>query len=238
MPIRGVLFDMDDTLFDFSGSEAAGVLAHLRAEGLLDRFEDAEAALELWRTVTEAEYARFLAGEFTFTGQQRERTRKFLARIGVAAASDMSDAAATAWFSGYRAERDAVAAAFPDADPVLDKLAPGFRLGIVSNASLDVQRRKLGAIGLLPYFGDAIVCSEQHGVAKPAASIFHAGCALLGLEPHEVAYIGDNYALDAIGARDAGLAAYWLDRARTGMVVEPGIRVVHSLDELPDFLGG
>jgi hypothetical protein len=34
MPIRGVLFDVDDTLFDYSTSDEVGVLAHLRAHAI------------------------------------------------------------------------------------------------------------------------------------------------------------------------------------------------------------
>lgn len=239
MPILGVLFDVDDTLFDYSGSEAAGVLAHLQDQRLLDRFADSAAALKLWREIMERHYARFLNGELTFTGQQRERTREFLARIGAGTQADLSDQEAAAWFDGYQAHRDAAWAAFPDAEPVLRKLAPDYRLGIVSNSSAEHQHRKLGAIGLLPYFGDRIICSDQHGAAKPAPSIFLAGCTSLGLSPHEVAYIGDKYELDAVGANRAGLHAYLLDRGNVNATtaVSTGIRVINSLDELPAALG-
>ncbi|MDH6705898.1 putative hydrolase of the HAD superfamily [Kitasatospora sp. MAA19] len=237
MPVRGVLFDVDDTLFDYSGSEEAGILAHLRDQGLLDRFPGPGAALVLWRAVMEAQYARFLAGELTFTGQQHERVRHFLAHLGQDTAG-LPDHEAAAWFAGYAAHRDAAWAAFPDAGPVLARLAPGYRLGIVSNSSADHQRRKLDAVGLLPYFGDTLVCSDQHGEAKPAPGIFLAGCAGLGLAPREVAYVGDKYALDAVGARDAGLRAYWLDRARSCAPVADGIRVLHTLDDLPAALDG
>jgi putative hydrolase of the HAD superfamily len=238
MPILGVLFDVDYTLFDYSGSEAAGVLAHLQAEGLLERFPDGAAALAIWREIMERHYARFLNGALGFTAQQRERAREFLVRIGVATQAGLSDQEASAWFAGYQAHRDAAWAAFPDAEPVLGKLAPDVLLGIVSNSSTDHQRRKLDAIGLLPYFGDRLVCSEQHGAAKPAASIFLAGCTALGLRPDEVAYVGDKYELDAVGAQEAGMHAYWLDRANhsTDIAVNAGIRVIHSLDELPAIL--
>ena len=237
MPIRGVLFDVDDTLFDYSTSDEVGVLAHLRAQQLLDRFPEPATALALWRKIMEAQYARFLNGELTFTEQRRERTRQFLSHLGCDA-SDMSDHDASAWFAEYEAHRNAAWAAFPDAEPVLRKLAPDYRLGIVSNSSVDHQRGKLHAIGLLPYFSNAIVCSDQHGAAKPAPSIFLAGCTSLGLQPHEVAYVGDKYTLDAVGAHDAGLHAFWLNRANTdsGQVTADGIRVIHSLDELPPAL--
>ncbi|WP_107073088.1 HAD family hydrolase [Streptomyces rubellomurinus] len=232
LPIRGVLFDVDDTLFDYSGSEEAGILAHLDELGLLARLPGPQAAVDLWRTVMEAQYARFLAGELTFRGQQGERTRQFLARLGEPGAERLSDEAAAAWFAGYAAHRDAARAAFPDAAPALAGLPPHLRLGVVSNSSADHQRDKLRAIGLLDRVGAVLVCSDQHGEPKPAPSIFHAGCAGLGLAPHEVAYVGDNYALDAEGARDAGLHAFWLDRTASGAPVGEGIRVLHSLDGL------
>ena len=82
MPIQGVLFDMDDTLFDYSASKEAGVLAQLQAEGLLDRFPDSATAVALWRNIMERQYARFLNGELTFPEQQRERAREFLSHLG------------------------------------------------------------------------------------------------------------------------------------------------------------
>ncbi|WP_224283530.1 HAD family hydrolase [Streptomyces sp. LS1784] len=236
MPITGVLFDVDDTLFDYTGSERAGILAHLHRLDLLRRFPDPEAATALWREVMEEQYARFLAGELTFTAQQHERTRHFLARLGEDTTA-MPDEAAAAWFAGYTAHRDAARAAFPDAAPVLAALAPTHRLGIVSNSSTGHQRDKLHATGLLHHFADtALVCSDEHGEAKPAPGIFRAGCARLGLPPHQVAYVGDKYDLDALGARAAGLHSFWLDRAASRTPVDDGIRVLHSLADLPAAL--
>ncbi|MFF4806171.1 HAD family hydrolase [Streptomyces sp. NPDC001351] len=85
----------------------------------------------------------------------------------------------------YEAHRNAAWAAFPDAEPVFRKLAPDYRLGIVSKSSAEHQHDKLHTIGLLPYLDNALICSDQHGAAKPAPSIFLAGCTSLGLPPHE-----------------------------------------------------
>ncbi|MER7672782.1 HAD family hydrolase [Kitasatospora sp. NPDC096128] len=236
MPIRGVLFDVDDTLFDYTRSEETGILAHLRDLGLLERFPTPQAALSLWRGVMEHQYARYLAREVTFRGQQLERTRQFLARLGQDGAEHLTDEQAGAWFAGYAAHRDTAWSAFPDAAPALRRLAPHYRLGIVSNSDTEHQLRKLRAIGLLEHFGDVIVCSDQHGEAKPAPGIFHAACTALGLPPHEVAYVGDNYALDAEGARAAGLHAFWLDRAATPAPAAEGIHVIHTLHALAQAL--
>ncbi|MFD4657770.1 HAD family hydrolase [Kitasatospora sp. NPDC058444] len=238
MPITGVLFDVDDTLLDYSGSERAGILAHLHHLGLLHRLPTPQAAVALWREVMQESYARFLAGELTFAAQQHERTRRFLARLGEDTTA-MPDETAAAWFAGYSAHRDAAQAAFPDAAPTLAALAPTHRLGIVSNSATAHQRRKLHATGLLHHFDDtALVCSDEHGEAKPAPGIFLAGCARLGLPPHEVAYVGDDHALDALGARAAGLHPFWLDRTATATATAAGdgIRVLHTLTDLPAAL--
>jgi putative hydrolase of the HAD superfamily len=237
-PVRGVLFDVDDTLFDYTSSERSGLLAHLAALGILDHNSDSEELVAVWRRFVDEEHERFLAGEQTFVEQQLSRTRRFLAHLGRLPDGGIPDTEAASWFAGYVSERDARWAAFPDAAPLLEALASDYRLGVISNSSQDHQLRKLERIGLLAYFGDAIVCSESHGTAKPHPSIFLAGCALLGLPPHEVAYVGDKWSVDAVGARDAGLRAYWLDRtgASADVASEHGIQVIASLAELSRLL--
>ncbi|GLW12454.1 hydrolase [Microtetraspora sp. NBRC 13810] len=227
-PVRGVLFDVDDTLFDYTTSERVGLIEHLASEGLLELFPTPADAVAMWRAIMEEEYARFLAGELTFTGHQLVRARRFLTHVGH---GGLSDEEAFAWFERGAAFRNAQWSAFPEADAALRSLAH-FRLGVVSNSTLAFQRHKLGVIGLLAHFGEAIVCSVEHGLPKPHPGIFLAGCELLGLPPHEVAYVGDKYDIDALGARDAGLRAFWLDRAATGVVPADGVTVIRSLEDL------
>ncbi|MBL1073953.1 HAD family hydrolase [Nocardia sp. 2] len=226
MTIRGILFDIDDTLIDYAASARTAVVGHLAAQELLDRFESPETAAALWLALEEELYPRYLAGELTFRGQQLLRTERFLAHIGVTG----SDTAG--WFDGYATLRDTTWRAFADVAPALGKFSGTVALGVVSNSSLAYQTGKLRAVGLLDHFGEAILCSSEYGAAKPDPSIFHAGCALLGLPPEQVAYVGDRYDVDGLGARDAGLRAHWLDRSKSGSVAEAGVTVIHSLEEL------
>jgi putative hydrolase of the HAD superfamily len=230
MPIRAVLWDIDDTLFDYSGAERAGALQYFEAEGLLSDYESAEGALDHWHSVMEIHYARFLAGELTFPEQRRERARDFLGR-------PLADAEADAWFDGYRLHFEGVGwSAFPDVVPALDALTPAFRHGVLSNSSSVQQDPKLRALGLRDRF-EVLLCSQELGHAKPAPEAFLAGCAALGLPPGEVAYVGDRPDTDARGADDAGLTGIWLDRAGTG-ADRPGLRTINSLGQLPALLAG
>jgi len=231
MPIRAVLWDIDDTLFDYSGAERDGALAHFEAEGLLPAHGGPERALGLWREVMERHYARFLAGELTFAEQRRERARDFLGR-------EMDDAAADEWFGRYREHFEAARwSAFADVLPALDTLAAaGYRHGALSNSSAVQQEPKLHQIGLRDRL-EVLLCSAELGHAKPAPQAFLAACAALALPPHEVAYVGDQPDTDARGADAAGLCGIWLDRAgRGGPATASDLRRITDLRQLPALL--
>ncbi|WP_327139926.1 HAD family hydrolase [Nocardia sp. NBC_01327] len=226
MSIRGILFDVDDTLIDYAATARIGLLGHLRAEDQLWLFESPDEAVALWRSLEEEHYPRFLAGELTFKGQQLVRTELFLAHIGIKVADP------SAWFADYAARRDVAWITFPDVPPTLRALAGQVALGIVSNSSLAHQQDKLRSVGLLDHFGDAVLCSAEFGTAKPDPAIFLAGCKMLELPPDEVAYVGDRFDTDGLGARNAGLRAYWLDRTARGVAHREGVTIIPSLVEL------
>jgi putative hydrolase of the HAD superfamily len=235
MNIRAVVWDIDDTLFDYTAADRAGMRRHLAAEGLLERYESVERGLAHWREITDQQWARFSAGETDWVGQRRDRVRVFLGSLG----RSLTDAEADAWFDRYRAHYEAVWALFPDVLPVLDALAGTHRHAVLSNSSLLVQDRKLRVLGVHDRF-EAILCAAELGVSKPAAEAFHAACDALGLPPHQVAYVGDHPEIDGRGASDAGLLSIWIDRdsAHTVTVAASGgPRRIASLAELPAILG-
>ncbi|MEU7168187.1 HAD family hydrolase [Streptomyces morookaense] len=232
MTVRAVLWDVDDTLFDYTGSDRAGALRHIEAEGLLSRYDTAEQALGLWREVMEVQFARFLAGELGFREHRRERARAFLG-------APLGDREADAWFARYIAHYEAAWTLFPDARPALDALAPHYRQAVLSNSGTRHQKRKLRALGVRRRF-ERVLCADRVGWPKPDPRAFHAACAALRLAPGEVVYVGDQLQGDAVGARDAGLHAVWLDRTgeTAEAVVPEGVRRIGGLGELPLLLRG
>lgn len=232
MSIRAVVWDVDDTLFDYTGADRAAMCEHLAAEGLLDGYASVAEALERWRVATEFHWARFSAGEVSFEGQRLDRVRLFLGR-------ELTDAEAEEWFRRYKAHYETAWALFPDVLPVLDALAATHRHAVLSNSSLTVQDRKLRVLGVHDRF-EVILCAAELGVSKPEAAAFLAACDALELSPHEVAYVGDHPEIDGRGAAEAGLLSVWIDRggARTGTDGGPAApRRIASLAELPAILG-
>ncbi|WP_149185218.1 HAD family hydrolase [Streptomyces sp. TRM49041] len=226
MAIRAVLWDIDDTIFDYATADRAGMRRHLRDEGLTGAFSGVEQALARWQEATAEHWARFSAGEVSWDVQRRDRVRTFL---GV----PLGDEEADAWFERYLAHYEAAWALFPDTVPVLDLLAGDYRHGVLSNSSLHNQDRKLRVLGVRDRF-EAVVCAADIGVSKPEAAAFHAACDALGLAPREVAYVGDQPDIDARGAADAGLLGVWLDRL--GLGGRPELPRITALDQLPALL--
>ncbi|MFJ9898990.1 HAD family hydrolase [Streptomyces sp. NPDC091280] len=231
MSIRAVVWDVDDTLFDYTGADRAAMREHLVTEGLLDGQESVAAALERWRVATEFHWARFSAGEVTFEGQRLDRVRHFLER-------ELTDAEADDWFRRYKNRYETAWALFPDVLPVLDTLAASHRHAVLSNSSITVQDRKLRTLGVHDRF-EVILCAAELGVSKPEAGAFLAACEALELPPHEVAYVGDHPEIDGRGAADAGLLSVWIDRrgGHTSVEALAGRHRIGSLAELPALLG-
>ncbi|OLZ66845.1 hydrolase [Streptomyces sp. IMTB 2501] len=226
-----MVWDVDDTLFDYTTADREGMRAHLAAEGLLAVYGTPEQALLRWREITDVQWARFAAGEVDFVTQRRDRTRVFLDR-------ELTDGEADAWFERYLSHYEASWSLFPDVLPALETLAASHRHAVLSNSSLTVQEHKLRTLGLLDRF-EAVLCAAELGVSKPEAGAFLAACEALHLPPREVAYVGDHPEIDGRGAAEAGLLSVWIDRGTTPAQAteEAVVHRISTLAELPALVG-
>jgi putative hydrolase of the HAD superfamily len=83
----------------------------------------------------------------------------------------------------------------------------GWRIGILTNGDPGVQRRKIEALGLLPLV-DSITYAEEHSPGgKPHPEAFLAAIARLQVQRSSCIHVGDDPVCDVSGARAAGLRA-------------------------------
>jgi putative hydrolase of the HAD superfamily len=234
MPV--VLFDLDDTLFAHRTAVDRGIITYLHALGIVP--DDPAAAALLWHDLEERHYHRYLAGELDFEGQRRARASDFAATFDL----DLADVAAGAWFDAYFEHYRAAWVLHDDALECLAAIAPPARIGIITNGDPAFQQRKLDRVGLAPRV-EHMIASGALGYAKPDPRIFAHACETFGVVPAGALYVGDRLRTDAIGAAEAGLVGVWLDRGATATVAQlseardAGVRVIHSLDELPAIVG-
>jgi HAD superfamily hydrolase (TIGR01509 family) len=116
---------------------------------------------------------------------------------------------------------------YQDTLPVLTALrARGLKLGLVSNAGVDV-RQVVARAGLAPLL-DAVVVSHEIGAVKPHAPIFERALAALGVPAERALMVGDS-PRDDVGAAFLGVRTLILPRT-AGMV--------HGLDAVVRLVGG
>jgi putative hydrolase of the HAD superfamily len=111
----------------------------------------------------------------------------------------------------------------------------GYRLGVITN--WDPSARKLLAErGLDGYFEQVVVSSEV-GCAKPDRRIFDLAAAAAGVRPAECLYVGDNYYVDTVGARGAGMASLVVNRfGRLGVEEVVDAPIVAHVGEVARWL--
>ncbi|BDZ50233.1 haloacid dehalogenase [Frondihabitans sucicola] len=219
-----IVFDLDGTLFDHATSARRGLRAWLASAGV-ESTSDLEAA---WFAAEAKHFRSWRDGVVTWSEQRRLRLREFLPLIGDTAGSD--DDLDAAFEDGYLAAYQRSWVGFDDVDEGLSELAAlGFPFAVLTNGSEQQQRDKLAHLGLQDRLGP-LFTAEKLGVAKPKPQAFHAVCSALGLPPHEVLYVGDEYETDVEASRAAGLQAIHLDR--TGPRSSPSDDRVETLAEL------
>ena len=124
----------------------------------------------------------------------------------------------------------------PGARETVRALAPGRRLGLLTNGPSDVQRLKLARTGLTVLF-DAVAISGEMGVGKPSAGAFEAVLTQLGAAPNEAVMVGDSWERDVEGAHSCGLPAVWIAWGRSVPAQLDGVTVIETIGELPGVLG-
>lgn len=100
---------------------------------------------------------------------------------------------------------------FDDVMPILTDLkGRGLTLGLISNIDHDITPllNELGLKSLL----QVVVTSQDAGFNKPQPEIFQEALKRAGVRASQAIYIGDQYQVDVVGAKKAGMEGVLLDR--------------------------
>jgi putative hydrolase of the HAD superfamily len=208
-PVRGVLFDLDDTLFDHNFSTNCATAALRGCEPALAVWSLEELRLrhsELLETI----HREVVAGRLSIDDARRERFRRLLTDAG---ATDDAEAVgrASAAAIRYREEYQRSCRAVAGAAELLTALKNRkLRVAVVTNNLTAEQEQKIKRCG----FGgriDALITSEGTGIAKPEIGIFTAALAEIGVSASEAVMVGDAWDTDVAGALAAGVRPIWFN---------------------------
>ncbi len=110
----------------------------------------------------------------------------------------------------------------------------GVPWGIVTNGSSN-QMLKIRKLGFEARTGCVFV-SEVVGIRKPSPEIFLRAAGCLGLDPPRVLFVGDNPEADIAGATGVGMRTAWLRRGREWPEHLGGVLPDYTIDSLAELL--
>lgn len=183
--VKGIVFDLDDTLLDLKDWVLRKLeLTWLAAHSVLP--PRADFMRQMWWLVEEGRLAD-LIDAYAVQANLREAERLRL-------------------IEDYRAARPDGCRLAPDARAMLEEFRRrGYRLGLLTDNPARGQRQKIEVAGLADSF-DALVLTAELGQRKPATIAFEAVARALSLECAALAMVGDNLYRDSLGALEAGFA--------------------------------
>lgn len=133
--------------------------------------------------------------------------------------------------------------AYEDAKWALSHFQGRYKIGLITDGYLAVQRNKVKALGIKDYF-DTIVFTDELGREnwKPSLLPYDTAKKKLGCAHERIVYIGDNPKKDFIGAKRLGWLTVQVSRPqgqyREAVVPEGYLAElkIKSLTELPNVL--
>jgi putative hydrolase of the HAD superfamily len=230
-PIRAILFDLDDTLVldeiitKEAFSEAGAAASRHGWDGPQLQRDAVEIADSLWGQSPYRQLgedlgivaAECLWGNFSTPGEPWEGLRAWalqfrekvfsqaLARQGIDQ-TELGHELSTV-FARARRKRQRL---LPDALEVLRQLMGNYAMGLVTNGAPDLQREKLLASGLDPFF-TTVTISGELGLGKPNPAIFLSALENLGVPPTQALMVGNSLRRDIAGGHAAGLRTVWIE---------------------------
>lgn len=224
MSYTWLLFDADDTLFDYPLAEAKALRSTFEHFGQVYRSE----YLRIYQVFNRQVWGEFERGETNSSELRLKRFRLLFDEIGIPV--DQQD-----FSQRYLENLTQASDLLPGAAEVLHALSGRYHIALVTNGLKEVQHTRLEHSSICPYI-EKIFISEEMGVIKPDAGFFEAVFQEIGCPPKkQVLIIGDSLTSDMQGGINYGIDTCWCNPA--GKTTDlPVTYMIKTLGQLLDIL--
>lgn len=224
-----ILFDLDDTLFEWYPFWKAGMMATMRVHHSTRDF-DTETVFSTFDRYSLSLLPGIEQGKLDWPAYRRMRYTETMRHLGKEADKETADDFMALFHElkmDYLKPNPAVVRMVKD-------LAANHRLGIVTNGPADQQYHKVDNLQLSPFFPDeTIFVSEEIGFSKPDARIFQRVLDHFSVEPNKALFVGDSWEADVVGAIDAGMDAVWVNpRSESPTTKHEPLAAIEHVSEL------
>jgi putative hydrolase of the HAD superfamily len=217
--IRGILFDLDNTLFDFMHMKQNAVEAA------------ACAMIDSGMPLSKEEVTRRIFEIYSERGIEFQEVFDQML-------SECFGAIDPKWLAAgivaYRRAREAALELYPHVKYALTELLRrGLRLAVISDAPRNQAWLRLCYLDLHHIF-DPVITYEDTGQRKPLPGPFERALELLQLKPQEVLMVGDWPERDMVGAKRLGIKTVFARYGDTFDTKESGAD--YDIDDLGELL--
>jgi len=188
--IKGVVFDLDNTLLDFMKMKEFAVKAAIK--GMI------EAGL----IVNEDKSYNEINSIYEEFGWENQKVFDVFLEKSI---GHVDNKFLAAGIVAYRRAREANLMAYPNVNKTLLALSKsGIKLGVVSDAPSREAWMRIYYLNLYHYF-DVVITFDDSGERKPSPIPFQLALDGMGLRPEETIMIGDWPERDVVGAQQIGM---------------------------------
>lgn len=221
--VRDILFDLDDTLFDFHADERTALEKTFKKLHLPMN----DAVHSRYSEINRAQWEALERGEINRAQVKIRRFKLLFAELGYTPQQAVRAA---------KIYHERLAEDFhfmEDAPWLLEELSGKYRLFLISNGSLYVQRGRLDKSGIEHYF-TGIFISEVVGAEKPSRRFFELVFEKIpDFDPDAAVIVGDSLTSDIQGGINAGVRTIWFHPGE--LPAEPEIQADYEIGRLKDL---
>lgn len=229
--IKHIYFDLDNTLWDFSGNSAKilkKMFLHFKLHTM--GLNDYEKFVMQYRYRNENLWEQYRLGNVS---KEQVRLNRFIYTLkdfqveNAALAMQLAD-----YYVLHTRQQTTL---LPHAEQTLSYLFSKYQLHIITNGFDEVQYYKLNNSGIMKYF-KTVTTAEEAQCLKPDKKIFTKALAKLHAKPDQSFYVGDSIEADAKGASAAGMHFILFDpELKEKQSEKINFKYIKSLKELMDI---
>ncbi len=217
-----ILFDADQTLFDFEKSEKYALEKTIQELGFS---YSEETHLAIYHNVNKNIWKEFEEGLITQEVLKVERFRRFKEEMDW----NFNPEEFAEFYMEFLSQASFV---YEDALELILSLKDHYRLAIITNGLTRVQSKRIKGSILARYF-EEIVISEEIKISKPNPEIFAHTLERLGqIEKRTVLMVGDSLTSDIKGGILFGIDTCWYnpDKKEGSLDIRPTYEIQHLLE--------
>lgn len=222
MKYTTLLFDLDETLFDFTKSEKYAI------DKLMELYDIpvSDENRKLYSAINAEKWRKLERGEVTRAELGKERFDNFFTAVG--ASGDAVEANRS-----YMTFLSQASFILDGALEVCRELSEKYSLYLITNGASVVQHGRLDGSPIMKYFKAAFI-SEDIGLNKPQREYFdYVIDHIEESDRSKILVIGDSLSSDIAGAINSGLDSCWVNRKNA----ETDCGATYTIGYVTDLIG-